>query len=251
MKITGNTVLITGGATGIGFSLAEHLVKAGNTVIVCGRRQEKLREATKTLPQIQTRECDLSNDTQRTMLHDWVVSNFKDVNILINNAGIQRTVDFRKGTHELFDGEDEIETNLKACVHMAAHFIPDFLEKEESAIVNVSSGLAFVPLALAPVYCATKAALHSFSVSLRHQLRATPIKVFEIIPPMVDTELGKGARERRGEQYRGIPPSEVAVAAMKALEDDEYEVAVGQAQGLRMAAASGSADQFFRNMNRS
>ena len=250
MNMKGNTVLITGGATGIGFSLTEHFVKAGNDVIVCGRRQEKLREAKSRLPQIHTRECDVSKDKERGMLSDWVTSNFKDINILVNNAGIQRMLDFKKGTHELFGGEDEIETNLKAYIHMSAYFIPDFLKRKESAIINVSSGLAFVPLAVAPVYCATKAAVHSFSVSLRHQLRGTPIKVFEIIPPRVDTELDKGARERRGQQDRGIPPSEVATATLKALENDEYEVAVGQAQSMRMAVASGNADQLFQNMNR-
>ncbi len=249
MNMKGNTVLITGGATGIGFSLAEAFAN-GNEVIICGRRQEKLREAKSRLPQIHTRECDLSKDKERRMLHDWVASNFKDINILVNNAGIQRMIDLRKGTKELFEGEDEIETNLKAYVHMSAYFIPDFLQRKESAIINVSSGLGFVPIAVMPVYCATKAAVHSFTVSLRHQLKATPIKVFEIIPPTVDTELDKGARERRGQKHMGIPPSEVAVAVMKALEKDEYEIAVGQAQGLRKALASGTEDQLFQNMNR-
>jgi uncharacterized oxidoreductase len=249
MNTKGNTVLVTGGATGIGFALAERLVKAGNDVVVCGRRQEKLREAKGRLPQIHTRECDLSKESERKALHDWVVSNFKDINILVNNAGIQRMIDLKKGTHELFGGEDEIETNFKACVHMSAYFIPDFMQKRESAIINVSSGLAFVPMAVAPVYCATKAAVHSFSVSLRHQLRGTSIRVFEVIPPMVDTEMDKGARDRRGQEYRGIPPSEVATDAMKALESDVYEVAVGQARGLRTAAATGNEDHIFANMN--
>jgi uncharacterized oxidoreductase len=250
MNTSGNIVLITGGATGIGFSLAESFTRAGNDVIVCGRRKKKLEEAKNRLPQIHTRQCDLSISRERQMLHEWVTSNFKGINILVNNAGIQRMIDFRKNPHELFGGEDEIETNLKAIIHLAAYFIPDFLERKESAIVNVSSGLAFVPLAVVPVYCATKAAVHSFSVSLRHQLRDTPVKVFEIIPPTVDTELDRGARERRRQQYRGIPPSEVAVAAMKALEKDEYEVPLEQAQGLRAAAASGTLDQIFQNMNR-
>jgi len=250
MNTKGNTVLITGGATGIGFSLAESFTKAGNDVIVCGRRKEKLAEAKDRLPQIHTRQCDLSVSRERQKLHEWAISSFKDINILVNNAGIQRVIDFRKSPYELFSGEDEIETNLKAIVHLSAYFIPDLLERKESAILNVSSALAFVPLAIVPVYCATKAAVHSFSVSLRHQLRYTPIKVFEIIPPTVDTELDRGARERRGQQYRGIPPSEVAVAAMKALEKDEYEIAVEQAQGLRAAAGSGTLDQIFQNMNR-
>jgi uncharacterized oxidoreductase len=243
-------VLVTGGATGIGFSLAESFTKAGNDVIVCGRRKEKLEEAKSRLPQIHTMQCDLSVSRERQILHEWVISSFKGINILVNNAGIQRMIDFRKNPHELLGGEDEIETNLKAIIHLAAYFIPDFMKRKEAAILNVSSALAFVPLAVVPVYCATKAAVHSFSVSLRHQLRNTSIKVFEIIPPTVDTELDRGARERRGQQYRGIPPSEVAVAVMKALEKDEYEIAVEQAQGMRAAAASDALDQIFQNMNR-
>jgi uncharacterized oxidoreductase len=249
MNTKGNTILITGGATGIGFSLAEHAVKAGNRVIICGRRQAKLRDAKRRLPQIHIKKCDLSKAGERKKLHDWVVESFRDVNILVNNAGIQRIIDLKKGMRALAGGEDEIEVTLKACVHMAGHFIPDFLKRKESAVVNVSSGLAFVPMAIFPVYCATKAALHSFSVSLRHQLRKTPVRVFEIVPPMVDTELDRGARGRRGQEDRGIPPFEVAAAFMKALERDEFEVLVGQAHGLRTAEASGHADKIFQNMN--
>jgi uncharacterized oxidoreductase len=250
MNTRGNTVLITGGATGIGFSLAESFAKADNDVIVCGRRKEKLGEAKNRLPQIHTRQCDLSKSGERQKLHDWVISHFRSVNILVNNAGIQRMIDFGTNPYELFGGEDEIETNLKAVIYLSAYFIPDFREREESAIINISSGLAFVPLAAVPVYCATKAAVHSFSVSLRHQLRDTPIKVFEIIPPTVDTELDRGARERRGQEHRGIAPSEVSLTALTALEKDVYEIALGQAQGLRAAAASTALDQIFQNMNR-
>jgi len=249
MKIKGNTILITGGATGIGFSLAEAFVNAGNEVIICGRRENKLKEAKDKLPQIHTRVCDLSKEKERKSLYDWVSSNFKDINILVNNAGIQRMVNLRKGTRDFFDGEDEIEINLTAPVHLSAHFIPSLLKRKEAAIINISSGLGFVPIASMPVYCATKAAMHSFSLSLRHQLRDTSIKVFEIIPPIVDTELDKGARGERGQQDRGIPPSEVAKATLKALENDDYEVAVGMAENLR-AGARKNPEQAFQNINR-
>jgi uncharacterized oxidoreductase len=225
MKIGGNTILITGGATGIGFSLAEAFVKADNEVIICGRRENKLEEAKNKLPQIHTKNCDLSKEKERKLLYGWIGSNFKNLNILVNNAGIQRMIDFKKGTDELFDGEDEIEINLKAYIQLSAYFIPLFLNKKEAAIFNISSGLAFIPLAITPVYCATKAAVHSFSLSLRHQLRNTPIRVFEIIPPTVDTELDKGARAQRRQEDRGIQPSEVAKATISALEKDEDECA--------------------------
>jgi uncharacterized oxidoreductase len=248
MKIKGNTILITGGATGIGFSLAEAFANAGNGVIICGRRENKLKEVKDKLPQIHTRVCDLSKEKERKSLYDWVSSNFKDINILVNNAGIQRMVNLRKGTRDLFDGEDEIEINLTAPIHLSAYFIPLLLKRKEAAIVNISSGLGFVPIASMPVYCATKAAIHSFSLSLRHQLKDTSIKVFEIIPPIVDTELDKGARGERGQQDRGIPPSEVARATLKALENDEYELAVGMAENLRMGSRN-NPEQTFQNIN--
>ena len=249
MNIRDNTILITGGATGIGFSLAEEFTKAGNEVIICGRREEKLKEAKDKLSQIHTRKCDVSNGKEREALYEWASSNFKNLNILVNNAGIQRMIDFKKGTEEMLRGEDEIETNFKAYVHLCAHFTPLFLQRKEAAIINVSSALCFVPLAIMPVYCATKAAVHSFSLSLRHQLRNTPIKVFEVIPPTVDTELDKGARAQRGQQDRGIQPSEVAKAVISGLERDEYEIAVGMAKNLKMSARN-NLEQIFQNMNR-
>lgn len=236
METKNNTILITGGATGIGFSLAETLVDAGNKVIICGRREGKLKEARDKLPQIQARVCDVSREKERESLFNWVKDNFKDLNVLINNAGVQRMVNLKKGTQDLFGGENEVETNLIAPIHLSAYFIPLLLKKKESAIINVSSGLGFVPMASMPVYCATKAAVHSFTISLRYQLRDTPIKVFEIVPPMVDTELGKGTAEEGDQEYRGIPPSEVAEATLKAMANNEYEIVVGEAKGLVMGA---------------
>ena len=165
--------------------------------------------------------------------------------MLVNNAGIQRAVDFTKGTDDLLSGEDEVETNLSAPIHLCALFIPYLIKQPEAVIVNVSSGLGFVPLAMMPIYCATKAALHSFSLSLRHQLRKSSVKVVELIPPTVDTELDHG---RRGGSYRGIPASEVAEAALAGLARDEFEIAVGQALGLSSANRP-DAGQMFQRMN--
>jgi uncharacterized oxidoreductase len=232
MDISRNTVLITGGATGIGFHLAEEFVRRGNEVIICGRRQDRLAEAKSRLPSLQTRVCDVANSLDREALYNWVAANYGHINILVNNAGIQRMINFRNGIRELDAGDDEIEVNLSAAVRLSAFFIPVFMKRAEAAIVNVSSGLGFVPIAVMPVYCATKAAIHSFSVSLRHQLKDTPVRVFEIIPPTVDTDLDRGARARRGQAHRGIPPSEVAAAAMTALEENQYELAIGQAARL-------------------
>src|SRR5208337_5560482 len=145
--------------------------------------------------------------------------------------GIQRMIDFRKGTKDLLahraeDGEDEIEVNLRALVYMTALFTPHLMKQKEAAIVNVSSGLAFHPMAPLPVYCATKAAVHAFSLVLRQQLEGTPVKVFELIPPMVDTNLDKGARKARGQTYFGITTAELVKPAMKAFESDQYEIRV-------------------------
>ena len=249
MKIKGNTILITGGATGIGFALAQAFVREGNEVIICGRREQKLKEAKSKLPQIHTRVCDLSKEKEREELYNWVKSNFKDLNILVNNAGIQRMVDFKKGISNLSAGENEIDINLTAPIHLSAYFIPDLMKQKESAIINVSSGLAFIPIAIMPVYCATKAAIHSFSLSLRHQLKDTSIKVFEVIPPTVDTELDKGARDERGQKDKGIPPSEVAKPTLEALEKDEYEIAISMAQNLRMGARN-NPEKIFQGINR-
>lgn len=248
MKVSNNTVLITGGATGIGFCLAEELVKAGNEVIVCGRRKEKLNEAKSKLPQVHTKVCDVSNPKDRESLFNWVTANFKNINILVNNAGIQRMLDLKNGIQELTKTENEININLTSTVHLSAYFIPSFMKQREAAIINVTSGLGFVPIAIIPVYCATKAALHSFSISLRHQLKNTSVKVFEIIPPTVDTELDKGTRAQRNMTYRGIPPSEVASSTMKALANDEFELAVGQAQNL-VSSSRSSFDEQFNRMN--
>jgi uncharacterized oxidoreductase len=237
MKITGNTILITGGATGIGFALAKAFLEAGNEIIICGRREHKLLEAQNELPEVHIRVCDVAKESDRRELFGWTMANFKKLNMLVNNAGIQREVDFRQGVKGL-SVESELDINLAAPIHLSALFIPHLMAQPEAAIVNISSGLGFIPLAIMPVYCATKAGLHMFSVTLRHQLRDTSIRVYEVIPPTVDTELDRGARDRRGQQDRGIPPEEVASAALNGIQNDEFEKPVGMAQRLWQGARS-------------
>jgi uncharacterized oxidoreductase len=175
MKIKGNTVLITGGATGIGLAMAEAFLKAGNKVIICGRRENRLAEAKKKFPALYTRQCDVTSSTDRKTLLEWTKENFKDLNILINNAGIQKMADFTSGAKEMDKPGDEIATNFAAPIRMTALFAPVLMKQKAAAIFNVSSGLGFVPIAAMPVYCATKAALHSFTVSLRFQLKDTSV----------------------------------------------------------------------------
>ena len=153
-----------------------------------------------------------------------------------------------QGPGPLLEGESEIDINLKGPVYLSAHFIPLLVKQKEAAIVNVSSGLAFAPLAFMPVYCATKAAMHSFTVSLRHQLKDTSIKVFELIPPRVDTDLGYGERGDRGRTAGAIPVEQVAKETMESLEKDIYEIPVGAAKDL-MAGSRQSPDALFKAMN--
>ncbi|MDA4116500.1 MAG: SDR family NAD(P)-dependent oxidoreductase [Thaumarchaeota archaeon] len=246
MKMEDNTILITGGATGIGFALAESFVKLGNTVVVCGRRADKLDAAKKRLPALTVKQCDVSDEADRKALYAWVGENFKDLNVLVNNAGIQRRVDLTKGGEDLARKEDEIDINFKAQVHLAAMFVPMLSKQKQAAIVNVSSGLGFVPLTMFPIYSATKAAIHSFTKSLRHQLRGTSIKVFEVIPPTVhDTEL-KGKPIEKADW--SVSSSEVAESVVKGMEADEYEIAIGASKRW-VSSSKLELDQAFSNIN--
>lgn len=247
MKTNGNTILITGGATGIGLAIAEKFLNLNNTVIICGRREDRLSDAKKRFPNLNIKQCDVSKPEDREDLHDWISENFKDLNILINNAGIQRPIDFRKGTEDLLRNEDEIDINLKAQIYLSAIFIPDLLNQKDAAIMNVSSGLGFIPIAIFPIYCATKAAIHSFSMSLRHQLRETSIKIFEIIPPTVhDTEL-KGKPINKTDY--SVSASEIADAVIKGIENNEFEIPAGSSKNLVANSKNPALDQMFKNMN--
>jgi uncharacterized oxidoreductase len=166
--------------------------------------------------------------------------------MLINNAGIQKEINFLSGATNLNDDENEIEINLTASIHLCALFIPHFLpQKKECAIVNVTSGLAFIPLKIVPVYCATKAALHTFSISLRSQLAKTNIHVFEVAPPIVKTELHREAKARK-QSEQGMAPSAVAEATLKAIKRNRYETIIEKAKLLK--AASRIAPGFFHRL---
>ena len=238
MNVSGNTVLITGGATGIGYALAQKFVEVGSEVIICGRRTNKLREAKRQLPALHVIRCDIALETQRNRLVKQVTKEFPDLNVLVNNAGIQRQIDFtsRAVTRRSATKDDEVAINLTAQIRLCALFTPTLTKRKNAAILDISSGLAFVPIASMPVYCATKAAIHSFTVSLRHQLRATSIRVFEAAPPTTDTELDASFAGPEEQAYRGISPREVAEAILDGLRMDREEILIGQAEGLYQAA---------------
>jgi uncharacterized oxidoreductase len=242
MNLGSNTVLVSGGASGIGLALAVRFLEAGSRVIVCGRRESKLAEVQQRYPAVDVRAVDLSRPEERITLRDWIVAAYPELNVIVNNAGIQRRL-------SLTDDEpweatrEEIAINLEAPIHMCRLFAAHLLKQPRAAIVNVGSGLAFAPLAAAPIYCATKAALHSFTLSLRHQLRSTPIEVIEIVPPAVNTDLGGP-----GLHTFGADVNEFADAVIPRIEAGESEVGFGYSEGSRRASRE-ELDAIFARMN--
>lgn len=232
MKITNHTILITGGTSGIGLGFAKKFTELGNRVVICGRRKERLEQIKAKHKTIETIICDVTNAEQRTRLYQSVVDRFPKTDVLINNAGIQFDLDLTQSV-DLKQIAQEIETNLVAPIHLSSLFAPHLAAQTEAVIINISSGLAYVPIASMPLYCATKAALHSLTLSLRHQLRATSIKVFEIAPPSVDTELGSERRSEKAPSHGGMPVDEFVGASISAIESDTYEAPIGPAKLLK------------------
>jgi uncharacterized oxidoreductase len=234
MKLEGNTILLTGGSSGIGLSLAKVLVQRGNTVIVTGRDQAKLDRAKQEEPKLVTIKSDVSVLAEIDALHERVTREHPALNVLINNAGIMNTINVHKApTAEQFTRE--VDVNLKGPMWMVHRFLPHLKTQASGAIVNVSSGLAFVPLPTCPVYCATKAGLHSFTQSLRVQLKNTRVQVFELAPPATETELladTMTAEDRKGVTV--MPTEQMVAATIKGLANDELEIRPGQANALRM-----------------
>jgi uncharacterized oxidoreductase len=223
MRIQGNTVLVTGGASGIGLALVERFLARQNDVIVCGRRADKLAELSDKHPEVHTMILDVADPAAREKMFREVVDSFPDVNVLVNNAGIQRRVDLT-AVEDWEATRQEIAINLEAPIHLSRLFAGHLSSKESAAIVNVTSGLSFVPLANVPVYCATKAGLHSFTLSLRWQLKNTSVDVVEIIPPAVDTDL-----QAPGLHKFGVNVNEFADHVFADLEEGKIETAYGTA----------------------
>ena len=213
--------------------MATQLTALGNHVIVTGRDQAKLDSAKKKLPTLHTIQSDVSEPKAIAALYEKVTKEFPALNILINNAGIMRTINLHDQGGSLENLTLEIDTNLKGPIRMVKQFLPHLKAKQNAAIVNISSGLAFVPLPISPVYCATKAAIHSFTQSLRVQLKNTSIKVFELAPPATQTEL---LGDMDAEDMKGVSIMQVddmVTAALKGLANDQLEIRPGQANQLK------------------
>ena len=196
MKLNNNKILITGGASGIGLGLTERFIKENNTVIICGRREEVLLEAKEKFPSVITKVCDLSKEEERIELYNWISKHHSDINVLVNNAGIQNWMNI---TDEDFYAKSvlEVTTNVLAPIHLTTLFLNS---PKLDTIINVTSGLSFLAFAKVPVYSATKSFFHSFTLSLRYLLKPRNIEVIEVIPPALNTDLGgKGLHDGQPE----------------------------------------------------
>jgi uncharacterized oxidoreductase len=248
MKLTDNTILVTGGGSGIGRGLAEAFHALGNQVIIAGRRQNVLDKTTEANPGMASLVLDIENPAAIEAFATQITSQHPALNVLINNAGILRPEDLTAQQPDLRDAEAMVTTNLLGPIRLTAALLPHLKKQPRATILNVSSGLGFVPLPLAPTYSATKAALHSYTQSLRFQLRDTPVQVVEIIPPYVQTELGGS---HQAADPRAMPLAEYIAETIQILRDqpEAPENCVEKAKFLRFAEATGSFEKAFEMLS--
>ena len=229
MKISENEVLITGGATGIGFALADAFLKAGNQVVICGRRRDKLDEASAYLLGVKTIQADIATLEGRSTLIAQALDYFPNLNILVNNAGVSQLIQLTdhqpNALEELL--RSEVEIDCIAPILLASQLLPHLKQQPSAAIVNVTTALVFAPNAAFPFYAVAKTGLRAFTQCLRFQLKDSHIKVFEVIPPMVDTASSKSNGSK-------ISPTQVASETLKGIEHDWFEIKVGKSRILAM-----------------
>lgn len=246
MRLTGNTVLITGGTSGIGRALAEQFHRLGNQVVIAGRRQQKLDEITAANIGMRGMQLDVEDPAAINAFTAGVREQFPKLNVLINNAGIQKSQDFTARDSDILDALSVIQTNIVGTLLLTAALLPVLMEQLDSTIITTSSGLAFVPRNNFPVYCASKAFLHSWLQSLRFQLRETSVEVLELVPPYVQTEM-IGA-----EQALAMPLAEFIAEVMQLLGDPHPphgEILVEHVKALRWVEKNGDYEQKFALLN--
>ena len=246
MNITGNTILITGGGSGIGRALAEAFHARGNQVVIAGRRQSVLDATTAAHPGMKSAVLDIEDPAAIQRFAAQLRKDFPALNVVIHNAGIMRPERLTDGSTDT--AEATITTNLLGPIRLNAALIDHLLAQPKASIVTVSSGLAFLPFAVAPTYCATKAAIHSYSETLRYQLKDTPVQVLELVPPYVQTEL---MGERQKNDPNAMPLDAFIEETMRLIEStpDATEILVERVKPLRFAEANGSYAGFFKQFN--
>jgi uncharacterized oxidoreductase len=246
MNLTGNTILITGRGSGIGRGLAEALHQLGNQVVIAARRQSALDETTAANPGMKSLPLDVESPAAIRAFAAQLVADFPSLNVLINNAGIMRAENLRAQQPDLADAESIVTTNLLGPIRLTAALLPHLEKQPHATVMNVSSGLAFVPLVFTPTYCATKAAIHSYTQSLRYQLKSTSVEVLELIPPYVQTQLMDGA-----DDPRAMPLAAFIAEVMEILktEPTPAEICVQNVGNLRLAAEQGRYDATFNGIN--
>ena len=240
MNITGNTILITGGGSGIGRALAQALHARGNTIIIAGRRERALDAVTEANPGIESMLLDIQDKADIAAFAKQAIERFPALNVVINNAGIMRP----EQQIDLAIAEDTIATNLLGPIRLTAALLPHLLAQPRASVVTVSSGLAFVPLAATPTYSATKAAIHSWSMALRKQLEATSVEVIEIAPPYVQTEL-LGPHQATDPDAMPLADFTNEVMAILEAAPASGEVIVERCKPLRFAVENGNLAQMF------
>jgi uncharacterized oxidoreductase len=245
MNMTGNTILITGGGSGIGEGLAKALHDAGNQIIITGRRIEALKETAAANPGMAFEVLDMQDAAAIAAFSAQVSAKFPKLNVLINNAGIMLAEDLLAEPVDLVKPEDMITTNLLGPIRLTSALLPHLKKQAQAAVINVSSGLAFVPLAMTPTYSATKAALHSYSQSLRHQLRKTSVEVLELAPPAVATDLMPGSRANPN----AMPLGDYISESMALLASARDEILVERVKLLRNAESGGGYAGVFGMLN--
>ena len=230
MKLSGRTILITGASSGIGLELAKQLIKRGNTVIATGRDVQKLDQLRRTLPRVHIFQSDVSDLSAIEDLYASVTAQFPDLDTLINNAGIMRSVDLN--VNQANDAlTAEIDINLNGPIRMIQQFLPHLKKRSNGLIVNVSSALAYVPLPASPIYSATKAGLHAYTQALRVQLRKSTVKVVELLPPAVETPLiTQFAKEMKGQKT--MSSVELAKKTIEGIEAGRTEIRPGMSNIL-------------------
>lgn len=230
MNPKGKNVLITGGGAGIGLSLAEEFLKHGSNVMICGRTLATLEAAKLAHPKLEIAQCDVTNEEQIIALREKCADVFGGIDILVNNAAVIHRFDMTNGSLPLESQVKEYDINLGGPIRMTHYFLPQLRKSKAAAIVNLTSALAFMPTVASPIYSATKAALRSWTISLRTQLKDTNIKVFELIPPLVDTQMNTDFEAGVSK----MSPEEHARRFMKDFTKGREEIGVGISKQLPM-----------------